>query len=256
MRLRRAIETALAAPDKNILLMTHLVLGYPSFATNRQVIAAMVKAGVDLIELQIPFSEPVADGPVILRANQAALARGVRVEECFRFAEAICREFPIPFLFMTYYNIVFRYGEERFCQRAAEIGIQGAIVPDLPPEEGESFLATARHHEIAPIMIFAPTSPDERMRRLAAAGDGFVYCVARRGVTGAKTEMDTELAAYLNRCRQATDLPLAVGFGIGSRQDIAFLEGRAEIAVIGTKTIRLLEEKGVEAIGPFLADLR
>ena len=108
MRLRRAIETALAAPDKNILLMTHLVLGYPSFATNRQVIAAMVKAGVDLIELQIPFSEPVADGPVILRANQAALARGVRVEECFRFAEAICREFPIPFLFMTYYNILFK----------------------------------------------------------------------------------------------------------------------------------------------------
>ncbi len=256
MRLRRAIETALAVPERKILLMTHLVLGYPSFETNRKTIEAMVRAGVDLIELQIPFSEPVADGPVILRANQAALARGVRVEECFRFAGEICREFPIPFLFMTYYNIVFRHGEQRFCQQAAEIGIQGAIVPDLPPEEGETFLAAARRHGIAPVMIFAPTTTGERMRRLAAAGDGFVYCVARRGVTGAKTEMDTGLAAYLDRCRQATDLPLAVGFGIGDRQDIAFLEGRAEIAVIGTRTIRILEEEGVEAVAPFLASLR
>ncbi len=254
MRLRTDIEAALA--NKKILLMTHLVLGYPSFETNRKVIAAMVEAGVDCIEMQIPFSEPVADGPVILRANQEALARGTRVEDCFRFAADICREFPIPFLFMTYYNIIFRYGEERFCRRAAEIGIRGAIVPDLPPEEGESFLDQARRYDIAPIMIFAPTSTDARMRTLAAAGDGFVYCVARRGVTGAKTDMDTSLAGYLDRCRAATDLPLAVGFGIGSREDIAFLEGRAEIAVIGTKTIRLLEEEGVEAIGPFLAGLR
>jgi len=152
--------------DKKILLMTHLVLGYPSLAVNREVIARMAAAGVDCIELQIPFSEPMADGPVIVRANH------------------------------------------------------------------------------------------ERMRRVAQLGDGFVYVVARRGVTGAKTVLDDALASYLHRCRQATDLPLAVGFGIGERADVAMLEGRAEMATIGTATIRLVDQEGPAAVEPFLRGLR
>ncbi|MHB8790089.1 MAG: tryptophan synthase subunit alpha [Desulfobulbaceae bacterium] len=242
--------------QKPILLMTHLVLGYPSLTVNRQVISQMAKGGVDCIELQIPFSEPMADGPVIVRANQEALAQSIRVADCLAFGEEMIREYPqINFLFMTYYNILFCFGEEAFIQRTAEMGMKGLIVPDLPPEEGETYLRRCREQTIAPIMFFTPTSTDERMRKVAGHGDGFIYCVARKGVTGRQTAMDDTLAGYLERCREATDLPLAVGFGISSRKDVAMLEGKADMAVIGTATIRLVDEQGPEAVGPFIKGL-
>jgi len=241
---------------KPILLMTHLVLGYPSLAVNRRVIGQMAAGGVDCIELQIPFSEPMADGPVIVRANQESLRQGIRVRDCLAFGAEMIREFPgVNFLFMTYYNILFRFGEEAFIRRAAEIGMKGIIVADLPPEEGESYLRLCRERGIAPVMFFTPTSTEERMREVADRGDGFVYCVARKGVTGQQTVMDDSLARYLERCRQATGLPLAVGFGISRREDVAMLEGRADMAVIGTATIRLVDEKGPEAVGPFIDGL-
>ncbi|HEB51079.1 MAG TPA: tryptophan synthase subunit alpha [Desulfobulbus sp.] len=242
--------------EKPILLMTHLVLGYPSFEVNREVIRQMADNGVDCIELQIPFSEPMADGPVILKANQDALARGVKVRDCLEFAAGMAAAHPgINFLFMTYYNIVFRYGEQAFLDHAARIGIRGTIIPDLPPEEGADFHARARAMGLAPIMFFTPTSTDERMREVARQGQGFIYVVARRGVTGAPTEMDAGLAAYLQRCRRATDLPLAVGFGISRPGDVAMLTGKADMAVIGTATIRLVDERGPGAVGEFIASL-
>lgn len=255
MQLESAIRTALAHRG-DILLMSHLVLGYPSLEANREVIAAMVANGVDLIELQIPFSEPVADGPVILRANQAAIEQGIKVRRCLEFAAEMTATHQIPFLFMTYYNILFKYGVTEFIEEARRIGIKGCIVPDLPPEEGEEYLQACRRQGVAPIQIFAPTSSDERMRLLAGHGGGFVYCVARRGVTGAKTSFDEGFHQYLARCRAATELPLAVGFGIAAPEDVALLRGKAEIAVIGSATIRLIEERGVAAVGPFIASLR
>ncbi len=242
--------------EKPILLMTHLVLGYPSFATNREVIRQMADNGVDCIELQIPFSEPMADGPVILKANQDALAAGVRVRDCLEFAAEMVAAHPrVNFLFMTYYNIVFRHGEEAFLEHAARIGIRGTIIPDLPPEEGADLHRRSSELGLAPIMFFTPTSTDSRMREVADQGQGFIYVVARRGVTGAPTEMDAGLAEYLGRCRRATDLPLAVGFGISRREDVAMLTGRADMAVIGTATIRLVDEQGPSAVGPFIAGL-
>jgi len=241
---------------KPILLMTHLVLGYPSLEVNREVIRQMAENGVDCIELQIPFSEPMADGPVILKANQDALAAGIRVEESLVFAKEVVEEFPhVNFLFMTYYNVVYRYGMNAFIQRAADIGMKGFIVPDLPPEEGEEYLRLSKEKDLAAVMFFTPTSTDERMAEVAGQGEGFVYCVARKGVTGKQTAMDDNLADYLGRCRQATDLPLAVGFGISSREDVALLEGKADMAVIGTATIKLVDEKGPEAVGPFIRSL-
>jgi tryptophan synthase alpha chain len=242
--------------EKPILLMTHLVLGYPSLEINHEVIRQMAENGVDCIELQIPFSEPMADGPVILKANQVALAAGIRVEDCFTFAAAMVEEFPlVNFFFMTYYNIVYRYGLESFIQRAAQLGIKGFIVPDLPPEEGADYLRLTQQHDLAAVMFFTPTSTDMRMQEVAGQGSGFVYCVARRGVTGEHTEMDDSLVGYLDRCRQATDLPLAVGFGIGKRQDVAMLEGRADMAVIGTATIKLVDQQGSGAVGAFIRSL-
>lgn len=242
--------------QKPILLMTHLVLGYPSLAVNREVIRQMAEGGVDCIELQIPFSEPIADGPVILKANQQSLDSGITVEQCFRFAQAMAAEFPsVRFLFMTYYNIVFKYGERAFLQRTLDIGLCGTIVPDLPPEEGQSYLATSRELGLAPVQFFTPTSSEERMRAVAAQGGGFVYCVARRGVTGRQTAFDQGLDQYLACCRRATNLPLAVGFGISSRDDVAMLTGKADMAVIGTATIKLVDSQGPEAVGPFIAGL-
>lgn len=251
-----AIELKNRLQTKPILLMTHLVLGYPSLSVNREVIAQMAGNGVDCIELQIPFSEPIADGPVILKANQQSLGTGISVEDCFQFGQEMAAAFPaVRFLFMTYYNIVFKYGEEAFLRRTKEIGFCGTIVPDLPPEEGAGYLATSAVLDLAPIQFFTPTSTDERMREVAALAKGFVYCVARRGVTGHRTAVDDSLGAYLARCRAATDLPLAVGFGISGREDVAMLQGKADMAVIGTATIKLVDEQGPAAVGPFIAGL-
>ncbi|MGE4609564.1 MAG: tryptophan synthase subunit alpha [Myxococcota bacterium] len=242
--------------EKEILLMTHIVLGYPNFDDCLHVVEGMVEAGVDLMELQIPFSEPIADGPVILRANQRALAAGATVDQCLRFAESITRRFDIPFIFMSYYNILFKYGVEPFAQKMAEIGMAGAIVPDLPPEESAAYLAAMGRQGLAPIYIYSPNTPDARMRTIAECAEGFVYCVARKGVTGAGTDFSSSLEAYLARCRAATELPLALGFGVKDKPDVDFLRGRVDIAVIGTQTIRVVEEHGVGAVRDFITSLR
>ena len=242
--------------EKEILLMTHIVLGYPSFEDAFRIIEAMVEAGVDLMELQIPFSEPIADGPVILHANQKALAKGATVQKCIDFAQKVTNVFDIPFLFMSYYNILFKYGVDRFAAEMAQSGLQGAIVPDLPPEEGHDYLMAMEKYGLAPIFIFSPTTPSDRMKYLDSFGKGFVYCVARKGVTGVDTDFSKQLEAYLARCRKATDLPLALGFGVKEKTDVEFLIGKADIAVIGSQTIRLVDEKGVGIVGDFIKSLR
>ncbi len=241
--------------EKELLLMTHIVLGYPSMKESFDIVRAMVAAGVDLMELQIPFSEPIADGPVILRANQEALGGGVTVDECFEFAEKVTRTFGIPFLFMTYYNILFKYGVSRFAERMGKSGLRGAIVPDLPPEEGEEYLAAMKSQGLDPIFIFSPNTPPERMQYLSGFGGGFIYCVARKGVTGSNTEFSDSLGTYLQTCRKATDLPLALGFGVKDKADLDFLRGKADIAVIGSQTIRLIEKEGPRSIRPFIRSL-
>ncbi|OIP92200.1 MAG: tryptophan synthase subunit alpha [Syntrophobacteraceae bacterium CG2_30_61_12] len=241
---------------QEILLMTHIVLGYPSFEDCYRIVEAMVAGGVDLMELQIPFSEPIADGPVILMANQQALAAGATVARCLEFADRVCREFPIPFLFMSYYNILFKFGVDAFAAAMADRGVRGAIVPDLPPEEGADYLAAMDRRELAPIFIYSPNTRPERLARIATVARGFVYCVARKGVTGADTRFSAHLEDYLRRCRAATALPLAVGFGVKDRSDVEFLTGKGDIAVIGTQTIRIIETQGIGAVTPFIRGLR
>jgi len=242
--------------EKKILLMTHIVLGYPSFEECFKIIEAMVNAGVDLIELQIPFSEPVADGPVILNANQKSLAEGSTVKKCLDFAKTITLSFDIPFLFMSYYNILFKYGVDKFAVAMVERNMKGAIVPDLPPEEGQDYLDAMKKYNLDPIFIFSPTTSDKRMNYLASFGRGFIYCVARKGVTGLETDFSEQIGKYLERCRRATKLPLALGFGVKEKKDIDFLKGKTDIAVIGSQTIRLVEKEGVKAVGEFIKGLR
>lgn len=242
--------------QREILLMTHIVLGHPSFDDSLRVVESMVEAGVDLMELQIPFSEPIADGPVILHANQNALAHGSRVDRCLRLAEEVSRRFDIPFLVMSYYNILFRAGVRTFVERLASAGLRGAIIPDLPHEEAGEYLEAMADSGLDPIFIFSPNTTDARMKAIAEHARGFVYCVARKGVTGADTDFSVELARYLARCRAATSLPLALGFGVKDRADVDALRGHADIAVVGSQTLRVMDERGIGAVGDFIASLR
>ena len=241
--------------ERGILLMAHIVVGYPDLETSFELVKAIVAGGADLIELQIPFSEPIADGPVILKANQSALAAGIKVDDCFKFAHLVTQRFDIPFLFMTYYNIVFKRGEEQFFTEAKEAGIRGTIVPDIPPEEGESYMA-AVPHGIDPIFILSPTTTPARLAYLARFGHGFFYCVARKGITGAKTSFTSELDEFLGQCRKVTHLPLALGFGVSHKKDVDFLKGKVEIAVVGSQAIRVFDASGIEAAGNFIRALR
>jgi tryptophan synthase alpha chain len=252
--LNNTIKQQLA--HKDILLMTHIVIGYPTLQASMEIVEQMVDAGVDLMELQIPFSEPIADGPVILKANQQALATGITVEQCLDFAEKVSKRFDIPFLFMTYYNILFKYGVEKFAEQMASRGVCGAIVPDLPPEEAGDYLGAMQDNNLAPIFIYAPNSSDQRMKKLAEYGQGLMYCVARKGVTGSQTDFCHQLDNYLARCRKATDLPLALGFGVSDKKDVDYLKGKADIAVIGSQAIRVMEQQGIQAVGDFIRSLR
>lgn len=242
--------------DRDILLMTHIVAGYPSFDDSLRIVEQMVEGGVDLMELQVPFSEPIADGPVILHANQESLQAGSTVDRCFEFAEAVSQRFDIPFVFMTYYNILFKYGVADFADRMAAVGLQGAIVPDLPPEEAGDYLEAMARNQLDPVFIFSPNTTDARMSLIASRAGGFVYCVARKGVTGAETSFTSEFETYLSRCRASTELPLALGFGVKDAADVDFLRGQVDIAVIGTETLRVVDQSGVEAVRGFIEALR
>lgn len=240
---------------KGLLLMTHIVMGYPSFDDCHAMVRQMVAAGVDLMELQIPFSEPMADGPVILKANQKALEQGATVAECMAFAKDMADRYPIPFLFMTYANIPYRFGMAAFAKATANIGLTGAIVPDLPMEEGAKYIRAMQENLLSPIQIFSPLTGDDRMAKIAAISSGFIYCLARKGVTGADTQFSDDLTTYLARCRRAASIPIAVGFGIKDKADMMYLRGKADIAVIGSETIRVAEDHGVNAVREFIQNL-
>lgn len=241
---------------KPILLMAHTVLGYPSLNGSREMIETLTEAGADILELQIPFSDPVADGPVICHANEKAILRGASVSACLGLVKEAAELFQGPVIVMTYYNTVYCHGVERFVDTLAQSGVAGVLVPDLPPEEGVHHFEALRSSGLAPILTLTPNTPTDRMARMDTLGGGFLYCVARRGVTGAATRFTPGVSSYLLRCRQASTLPLAAGFGVSSRNDLAFLEGRVEIAVIGSELIRRMEAGGSGAVGEFLLSVR
>jgi len=241
--------------EKEILLMTHIVIGYPNLEESLRIVEKMVAAGVDLMELQIPFSDPMADGPVILKANQKALEQGITVSDCIEFGKTVCSRFDIPFLYMTYANIPYKFGMKAFAATLKESGISGAIVPDLPPEEGEDYIQAMHASDLDPIFLYSPNTPESRMKQLSEISRGFIYCVARKGVTGRETAFANDFESYLNRCRRSTSLPLAVGFGVQNREDIQFLTGKAEIAIVGSQTIRLVDEQGTDAVEGFIRAL-
>jgi len=240
---------------KNLLLMTHVICGYPSFEDNYKELKIMADAGVEIVELQFPFSEPSADGPLFVKANQISLENGTTVTQCFEFMKRIAADFPFKVLMMGYYNTAYKMGAENFIAKLKDSGACGFILPDLPIEEAAGLHALARENDQAPIMLMTPTNKESRLAKLGAAAEGFVYAVARKGVTGKKTEMDDEVGTFLDQCRKHIDVPLAVGFGISSKADLDYLEGKGDIAIIGTAALRVWEEGGEEGLTKFFNDL-
>ncbi len=244
---------------KPILLCSHAVMGFPSIDENHKAIDAFCKAGVDIIELQFPYSDPMADGPVLVRANQTAVASGIRVNDCFAASAEITKAHPgTAFLVMTYYNIVFTRGLKKFAQETAAAGIKGVIIPDLPIEEATTWQDQAKLHGLSPIFMVTPQTDASRLKQIAASASGFLYCVARRGITGAKTKFDDEFFDYVARVRLATNLPLGIGFGVQDSADVAKLSesGDIAIAIVCSKAIEIMTQSGIEAAAGFLQQLR
>ena len=251
--LERHVREQLA--KKPLLLMAHAVVGYPSLDANWVMLEAMDAAGVDLAELQLPFSDPIADGPSFVKANQGAIQAGTGWNAYFDFTARAAKRFRFPLLFMGYYNSVFRMGAARFCARLADVGMRGFIVADLPPEEAAELNALTRAQELDPILLMTPTNSPERLAEIGRQASGFVYCIARKGVTGKKTDLSQGVEAFLVRCRTATSLPLALGFGIKTPADMRELRGLADIAIVGTACLEVWEQRGPGAYREFLKGL-
>lgn len=230
--------------EKRFGLMTHVVVGYPSIVQTESLVKIMADSGVDFIELQIPFSDPLADGPTIMRACEKALAGKVRVEDAFKLADKLSKEIKIPLLFMAYFNTVFRYGTKKFCRHAKKAGISGLIVPDIPPEEEseENFIKYCKQAGLKNIRVVSPASTLERLKINAKIASGFIYCTARQGITGARKKLDPNLISFLKKIRTQSDLPLAVGFGISQKEHLYKISPFADIAVIGSAIIDVINK--------------
>jgi len=227
-----------------ILLMTHLIAGYPSLEDNWRMLEAMGEVDIDLVEIQMPFSEPTADGPLFVKANQEALRNGICWKSYFDLMKRASDKFEFPILMMGYYNTVFSMGYKNFCKSIKKNGGKGFIIPDLPIEEFGELFNYSQHQGINPIMICTPTNTDQRLSRICAKGSGFIYCVARKGVTGKNTKLGQSEELFLQKCKQFTDLPLAVGFGLSSPSDLKKLHGKAEIAIVGSALLKTWENEG------------
>jgi tryptophan synthase alpha chain len=241
--------------DKDLLVMAHVVCGYPSFEANMQALEIMADAGVDLVELQFPFSEPSADGPLFVKANEQSLKSGTTVDQCFKFMKQASERFPFKILMMGYYNTAFIMGEDVFVKRLKDAGGVGYILPDLPVEESANLHRLSEEAGIEPIILMTPTSSDKRLAQLGASSRGMVYVVARRGVTGSKTNMGDDVIALIKRCRQHTTVPLGVGFGISSKADLDVLRGSADLAIVGTAALKIWEASGASGLKIFFKEL-
>lgn len=239
--------------EKRLGLMTHLVIGYPSLEITQSLVKVMEEAGVDFIELQIPFSDPLADGPTIMRACEKALENGIKVQDAFELANRFSKQIKIPLLFMAYYNTVFKYrrglfsrelenGTKKFCQDAKRVGISGLIIPDIPLEEEhqEHFIKYCKDVGLKNIRVVSPASTTERLKKNAQVANGFIYCTARQGITGTQKGLDPEITLFLENVKKYFNIPIAVGFGISNKDRIEMIKPFADIAIIGSAIIEVI----------------
>jgi tryptophan synthase alpha chain len=228
-------------------LVVYLTAGDPSLDATREIAVAAIDAGADVIELGVPFSDPLADGPVIQRASERAVARGTRLADVLLLAKEIRAARPAAGLVIfSYLNPILRYGMARFADDAVAAGVDGVLVTDLIVEEAGSYLAEMERVKLSPIFLAAPTSPDERLEAIASHSKGFVYAISRVGITGTQQSLTSDAAALVGRIRRWTKLPVAVGFGISNREHVAQVGQFADAAVIGSAIVELIERSTAE----------
>jgi len=244
---------------KKPALVAYVTCGDPDLATTREIILAAIEAGADAIELGVPFSDPVEDGPVIQRASERALKRGTSLAQVLTVAAEIRQQAQSTGLIVfTYLNPILRMGLGKFCKVARAAGVDGALITDLPVEEAGEYLTAMREHDLSPVFLAAPTSPDERLRKIADASRGFVYAVSRTGVTGQRQQLAEDARQLVMRLRRVTKLPIALGFGISTPEQFAEVGEFADAVVVGSAIVQTIEKnKGREAaaIGEFVKRL-
>ena len=229
-----------------------ITCGDPDLETTAKLVRAAAENGADLIELGIPFSDPTAEGPVIQEANERALKAGTTTDKVFALVRDLRRDVTVPMVFMTYANVVFSYGTDRFLKNCVDAGIQGLILPDIPFEEKDEFDPACKAHGLELVSLIAPTSED-RIGRIAREAEGFVYCVSSLGVTGVRSEITTDIAAMVRLVKQEKDIPCAVGFGISTPEQAKAMAAQADGVIVGSAIMKLVAKHGREAV-PYVAD--
>ena len=228
--------------EKKKAFIVYITAGYPDISVTEKLITELDKSGADLIEIGIPFSDPLADGPTIQRASYRALSKGITIRAIFAMVRRVRRKTSIPIVFMTYYNPVSRYGSGRFVRDAKKAGADGIIVPDLPPEEGSELIRQARKADFATIFLAAPTSTGQRLGKIAKTSTGFIYYVSLTGVTGARKRLPGDITGNVKKLRKITDKPVCVGFGISEPRQAKRIAHLADGIIVGSAVIRVIEK--------------
>lgn len=239
---RIAAAFARARAENRACFVAYLCAGDPDFETSRRACEAVIESGTDILEIGVPFSDPLADGPTNQLAAQRALASGMTMERVFELVAALRRKTEVPIVFYTYYNLIFARGADAYVQAARAAGVDGLLTLDLPPEEADELLASSRAAGLSNIFIVAPTTPAARLARIAAAASGFIYYVSREGVTGVREALADNIRDAIERIRGATSLPVVVGFGISSRAQVHTVATMADGAVVGSALVNCIRD--------------
>ena len=245
------------AQANHTALIPYITVGYPTIETTLKAVPLFASIGCDIIELGIPFSDPLADGATIQQASYEALRQGVTPKVCFEVARELRRRVKIPIVFMTYYNPVLKFGLEQFCSKCAEVGIDGLIIPDLPPEEGEELEKSTKRHELDLVYLLSPASTEERIRLVTSRSSGFVYLASLTGVTGARDRLPDEVESFVGGVRERTDKPLCVGFGVSTPEQAQRIAKVADGVIVGSRIMQLLsKDKSLRNACSFVKCLR
>ena len=240
-----------------VALIPYVTVGYPSIEATLKVVPLLAQNGCDMVELGIPFSDPLADGVTIQKASFSALHNGITPEICLEVAKRLSREVDIPLAFMSYFNPVVNYGLEEFCASCVDCGVSGLIVPDLLPEEGMELEVSTQKRGLDLIYLLAPTSTGGRIKLVAERSRGFIYLVSVTGVTGARGSLPTDLEAFVKRVRQVTDRPLCIGFGISTAEQAKQVAQIADGVIIGSRIVQLMEaDESMAGVVGFIKELR
>ncbi len=251
------ISSVFIKPDKKALI-AYVTVGYPSVEATLKVVPLLAKSGCDIVELGVPFSDPLADGPTIQKASFYALRNGVTLKLCIDIARQLRQKIEIPLVMMSYFNPVYKYGCENLCSDSADAGIDGLIIPDLPPEEGSELEAATRNNNLDLIYLLTPTSNKSRIKLVAEKSSGFIYLVSVTGTTGVRESLPSGLDAFVARVRQTAEQPLCIGFGISTPQQARQIATIADGIIVGSRIIQLMEspDENFISVQGFIIELR